>query len=132
MVTSATGTTELVESGEQRDALGRRRYPKRRREELLAAFQRSGLTQQEFARREGIKYTTFCTWAQIEREAGRLPAVPTGRPTLPPTPLVRFVEAQLPAVIPSCAPLEVHLPDGTLVRGGNATELATLIRALRA
>jgi hypothetical protein len=42
---------------------------------------------------------------------------------------VKFAEVALP---PPLAPaLEVRLPDGTLLRGGNAVELAKLVRALR-
>ena len=46
---------------------------------------------------------------------------------------VRFVEAKLPVVSPvSGVTLEVRLPDGTVLRGTNATELAALVRALKA
>ena len=54
-----------METGEKRDRLGRRRTPAERRAELLAAYRQSGLTQTAFARREGIRYSTFCTWAQV-------------------------------------------------------------------
>jgi hypothetical protein len=106
---------------------------------LLAAYRSSGLTQKAFARREGINYTTFCTWAQAERQCGRLPAVPAGRrPRSAPSLATRlpFVEVQLsrsapvaPAGVPG---LEVRLADGTLLRGGSAVELAKLVRALKA
>lgn len=134
MVTTTTraAETELIETGEQRDALGRRRTTVERRAELLAAYRQSGLTQKAFARREGITYTTFCCWAQSERRKGRLPVAPAGRKrrrteTVPP---VRFIEAAL-APTPASAPLEVRLPDGTMLRGASATELAKLVRALK-
>lgn len=134
--TTRAAETELIETGEQRDALGRRRTPLQRREELLAAYRQSGLTQKAFARREGITYTTFCSWAQAERRKGKLPLAPAGRKrrrTQGMAP-VRFVEACLPgqaALAPASAPLEVRLPDGTLLRGGSATELAKLVQALK-
>jgi hypothetical protein len=96
---------------------------------LLAAYRLSGLTQKAFARREGIKYTTFCCWAQAERRKGRLAAAPAGRKRRAGEP-VRFLEAKLPVGAPA-APLEVRLPDGTSVRGPNAAEVAALVRALR-
>ena len=66
-----TISTELVNHGEQRDRLGRVRVPAGRREELLAQFRESGLTRREFARREGVSYTTFCTWTQrADKQAG--------------------------------------------------------------
>ena len=133
MVTNTTATTELVETGEKRDTLGRRHTPAERRAELLAAYRASGLTQSAFARREGVRYSTFCTWAQAEREAGRLPVAPAGREGRRPVPPggVRFAEVQLPAVAAPTPGLEVRLPDGTLLRGGRAVELAALVRALR-
>ena len=131
MVTNPATTTELIETGEKRDTLGRRRTPAERRTELLAAYRASGLTQTAFARREGLRYSTFCTWAQAERQAGRLPQAPAGRkPRRRPTP-VRFAEVRLGLPAVPAPSLEVRLPDGTLLRGGSATELARLVRALR-
>jgi len=40
----------------------RPRTPLRRRNQLLAAFDRSGLSAAAFARQHGIGYTTFCGW----------------------------------------------------------------------
>lgn len=124
MVTNTTQTTELVETGEVRDRLGRTITPAARRAELVAAWGASGRTQAAFARSEGVNYTTFCSWVQEQRTAGH-------RPRSARRPLVRFAEVRLPAA-PSCASgLEVRLPDGTLVRGERAADLAQLVRALR-
>lgn len=127
-------TTELIDTGEKRDALGRRHTPAERRAELLAAYRQSGLTQSAFARREGIRYSTFCTWAQAERRSGGLPPAPAGgkRRRRVGAPAVRFAEVRLPAVAAPVPGLEVRLPDGTRLRGGSAQELAALVRALRA
>lgn len=134
MVTTTTriAETELIETGEKRDTLGRRRTPVERRAQLLAAFRQSGLTQSAFAKREGIRYSTFCTWAQAEREAGRLPVAPPGRKRRVRAE-VRFAEVKLSAM-PAAATggLEVRMPDGTLLRGDSAAELAKLVRALKA
>jgi transposase-like protein len=40
----------------------RPRTPPSRRTQLLAAFDRSGLSAAAFARQQGIGYTTFCGW----------------------------------------------------------------------
>lgn len=126
-------TTELIDTGEKRDALGRRHTPVERRAELLAAYRDSGLTQMAFARREGIRYSTFCTWAQAERERGGLPPAPAGRKRRGAgTPAVRFAEVRLSSTPVSAPGLEVRLPDGTVLRGGSVVELAALVRALRA
>lgn len=125
--------TEIIETGEKRDALGRRRTPAQRRVQLLALYKDSGLTQSAFARREGINYTTFCSWAQREREAGRLPVARPGsqKPGANRPRAVRFVEATLPVVAAAPAGLSVRLADGTELRGSSAKELAALVRALR-
>lgn len=122
MVTNTSGIVELVETGERRDRRGRRITPAGRRDELLTAWRQSGLTQAEFARREGVRYPTFATWVQQARQAaeGRQPAPP-----------MRFVEVQAAAKTAASA-LEVHLPDGTVVRGGSSREVAAVVRALRA
>ena len=132
-----TTTTELIETGEKHDVRGRRLTPNERRAELLAAFRSSGLTQAAFARREGLTYSTFCTWAQAERAAGRLPTKPGGvvlSPAAKPA-SVRFVEACMPEPLHGAVAMasrwEVRLADGTVVTGTSATELATLVRALR-
>ena len=134
MATNTTATTELVETGERHDTLGRRRTPAERRAELLAAYRESGQTQAAFARREGIRYSTFCTWAQAEREAGRLPPAQAGRRRgrlIGTKPAVQFAEVKLGLPAVATHGLEVRLPDGTMLRGGSATELAKLVRALR-
>lgn len=136
MVTTTTSVhdTELIETGEKRDALGRRHTPPERRAEMLTAYRASGLTQSAFARREGIRYSTFCTWAQAERRSGGLPPAPAGRKRRRRVgaPAMRFAEVRLPAVAAPVPGLEVRLPDGTLLRGNSAGELAALVRALRA
>ena len=147
MVINTTPTTELVETGEKRDVLGRRHTPPQRRAELLMAYRQSGLTQSAFARREGIRYSTFCTWAQAERRRGGLPPAQPGRkrrrrvgslPAVRSPGRINFAEAclpgqvRLPAVAVPVPGLEVRLPDGTWLRGGSAVELAALVRALRA
>ena len=126
MVTNTTQTKELVETGERRDRLGRKITPADRRAELVAGWRASGQTQVEFARREGIKSSSFASWVQAERRAG----VTAESKTAARKPAVRFTEVRLP---PMPAPgLEVRLPDGTVLRGGSAVELAALVRALRA
>ena len=126
MVTNATHTTELVETGKKRDRIGRKITPGPRRAELVAAWQSSGLTQAEFARREGIIYSSFAAWVQVARRAGKK----RRRRTMASP--VRFAEVKLglPALVPAVG-LEVRLPDGTVLRGTNAGELAALVRALK-
>lgn len=118
MVTNTTATTELVETGEKRDRAGRKITPAARREALVCAWRRSGLTQAEFARREGVRYPTFASWVQQQRAVNRT------------TRSVRFAEVEVPANR-GAATLEVRLADGTVVRGANACEVAAVVQVLR-
>jgi len=52
----------------------RPRTPLRRRTQLLAAFERSGLSAAAFARQHGIGYTTFCGWRHRRAKTKASPA----------------------------------------------------------
>src|SRR3982750_3701592 len=100
-------TAELVETGDKRDQRGRRITSVQRRMELVREFELTGLTMAAFARREGIKYATFAGWVAAQRRDG------LKKP-------IKFAEVRLP-IGPGreeSLPLEVRLPDGTVVRGG--------------
>ena len=115
-------TAELVETGEKRDTRGRRVTPEKRRAQCVRAYRASGLSMAEFARREKLNYATFAGWV-----------AKAGKPTLAESP-IKFAEVQLPFAPPSLPAgdrLEVRLPDGTVVRGSSAAEVAALVRALR-
>jgi hypothetical protein len=64
--------TEVVDDGRRPDRLGRVRTPRSRRQELLAEYDRSGLSQAAFARRAGVRYQTFAHWVQGKRPFGDL------------------------------------------------------------
>jgi len=114
--------TEVVETWDKRDGRGRKLRLVERRTGFVRSYQSSGLTMAAFARREGLKYSTFAGW--VLRSAAR-----SSSRVAP----VRFAEVRLP--IPAAsgpAPgLEVRLIDGTIARGTNAMELAALVRALK-
>jgi hypothetical protein len=52
----------------------RQRTDARRRTQLLAAFDRSGLSAAQFARQHGLHYTTFCGWRHRRAKARPAPA----------------------------------------------------------
>jgi len=66
MTTTTDETKSLIL---KTDALGRVRMPKDRREAILDAFERSGMSGQAFAERIGVKYPTFATWVQKRRRS---------------------------------------------------------------
>jgi transposase-like protein len=111
---------ELIKDGRKRDERGRGIVSQAERERLIAAYESSGLTQEEFARREGVKYATFTAWLGRRRRAETL-----GGPGV-----VTFQEL-LGGASPGSAGLEVRLADGTLVRGRAVREVVELVKALR-
>ena len=124
-------TADLVVDETKRDTKGRRITPKARRQELLAAYEQSGLTQAEFARREGVQYQTFASWVSEGRR--RSAAVGLSKSVVP----VRFAEVNVPPpaqreLSVNADALSVTLPDGLVVRGADALAMATLVKALRA
>jgi DNA-binding transcriptional regulator YiaG len=61
-----TSTTSLLPGGEilKQDNLGRVLTPLVKRQEILAAFDGSGMSAARFAAMVGINYSTFCSWVQ--------------------------------------------------------------------
>jgi transposase-like protein len=105
-------------------------WPKHRREELLADYERSGCSQAAFARRAGVRYATFAHWVQ---QARRNPHGVSG--SNPQRVAPRFAEVRLGAdmpVRPAMPELSVALPGGLVARGTDAGALAVLVRALLA
>ena len=100
--------TEVVDDGRRSNRLGRMRTPRRRREELLAEYERSGLSQAAFARRAGVRYPTFAHWVQKRR---RVDGIGAETPAAPSS--ARFVELRLPA---RCAPHIHPVQSQTLYR----------------
>lgn len=95
----------------------RSRTPATRRTQLLAAFERSGLSAAAFARQHHVRYTTFCNWRQRQGQAKPAPD---------------FVQVELP---PPSAPAELVLELGTGVRvriteAGQIELAARLLKAL--
>ena len=112
-----TISTEVVLAADKRDSRGRAIADEQRRKEILGEYDRSGMTQRAFAKREGIKYATLVNWLAWRRRAQR----GNGRPT--------FAEVQL-GPVRSAPRLEVMLPSGVVIRGEDAREIAQLMRAL--
>jgi hypothetical protein len=113
-----TLTAELVETGEKRDARGRRMVRAEQREALLAAYAASGLTQRAFAEREGMKYCTLAKWLLLQR---RKPA--GAKPT--------FAEVRLNGGRALVGSIEIVLPDGLIVRGSDPEQVIAVVARLR-
>lgn len=120
---------KVVESGAQvlaqeskADSQGRRIVSRERWAEILAGYPQSGLTQAQYAKREGVNYHTLVARRQRQRQesgrsaphAGSMSATGGG---------TGFMEITPPTWI-ATLPLEVVLPAGMIVRG---TEPALVI-----
>ena len=112
----ATIATELLEA--KQDERGRRITPAAEREALVRAYPESGLTQKAFAKKEGVKYSTFVSWVQAQRRQR-------------PRPKLGFTELTLARAESGVAPLEVQLADGTVIRGSRVEEVARLLQLIR-
>ena len=55
-------SAELVAGTDKRDSRGRRLAGEERRLAVLAAYDRTGLTQRAFAEQEGVRHHTLVTW----------------------------------------------------------------------
>jgi transposase-like protein len=109
-----TITTELMDKEMKRDRKGRQITTAERRAELVAGYRASGLTMEQFARREGINRLTLAKWVFLHGRRGDMKPV-------------RFAEVKigLPAV-PRWT-FELTLPNGWIVRAADATAVAQLL-----
>lgn len=114
-------TTELCEESGKRDRKGRRLLRRDEWYRLLAEYDRSGLTQEAFCKREGLRYGTFVAWVgRRKRDAAGV--TPDGN---------KFLELSLPTSPSRGSQLEVILADGVVLRGDTAEALARLVRLLK-
>jgi len=65
------------------DTLSRVRTPAAKREQILAEFERSGLSGARFARLHGINYQTLMAWTR-KRRVSTSPGLPAGGATVDP------------------------------------------------
>ena len=105
------------------DTKGRLRASKEQRRVILAKFAQSGMSAAQFARRTGLKYSTFAGWLQRYRRVKR----PVRKPAL------RLLEAVVAPTAPAAELLMVQLPGGARLAISEASQIplvAALVRAL--
>jgi transposase-like protein len=113
--------TTIIRTGSD----GRLRYTAGQRQELLEAFDRSGLSAMAFCRQHGVSYQTFIAWLRKRGQSGE--SLPPGVPA--------FAEVMLqePPPAPSSA-LRIVLPCGTALEVASRAALplaAELLQTLR-
>lgn len=87
-----------------------------RRTQLLAAFERSGLSAAAFARQHRLHYTTFCNWRQRQGK---------------PQPSPGFVQVEL-SPPPASVELVIELGSGVRVRITDAGQIELAVHLLKA
>ena len=102
---------------------GRLRFTPAHRQELLDAFDRSGLSAMAFARSHGVCYQTFIAWQRKRRELATLPVTHSG-----PAFAEVFV-AERQSACPSAA-LRVILPCGSIIEIASRTAVPLAIELL--
>lgn len=116
-----TTTAEIVDEGKRRDRRGRVSWRKQQREDLLAEYERSGMSQAGFSRHAGVRYPTFAHWMQEARRERRARVAPAPRAGGP-----RFAEVRLGSEVSApvlTVELSVSLPGGLIARGADAIVL---------
>ncbi|MFM7186435.1 MAG: IS66 family insertion sequence element accessory protein TnpA [Armatimonadota bacterium] len=117
--------SELLKSDRQ----GRVRTPAARRAELLAEYDRSGLSAVHFAQLVGVKPSTFATWLFNRRRkmaAGAEQLAPSSQTSM------RFAEVMTP-VFASAQVVRVSLPGGAAIELSHTSQVplaAALLQAL--
>ncbi|MFC7339682.1 transposase [Haloferula chungangensis] len=115
-----TATSTIIKS----DRIGRTRYSDSYKAEVVAAYERSGMSGQAFAEQCGIKYPTFAAWVAKSRKPGH--EVPSRKPEQ------HFLLAELSGSS-SDTPLRVELPGGAIAHVSSASQaglLAALLKTL--
>ena len=87
----------------------RRRTLPARRHELLAAFDRSGLSAAAFAREQGIRYSTFCGWRHRQVQRGPAPGFVEVELSAPPLGVELLLELGATARMRLASPAQVEL-----------------------
>jgi hypothetical protein len=90
-----------------------RRTSAQQRAQLLAAFDRSGLSAAAFARKHHIHYTTFCGWRQRRDKTRAL----------------EFIQVELPES-GACPDLIVEIGADIRLRIGSASQIALAVALL--
>ena len=102
---------------------GRLRFTPAQRQELLDAYNRSGLSAMAFARSHGVCYQTFIAWHRKRRKQATLPPTHSGP---------AFAEVLVTDRQPACpsAALRVILPCGSIIEIASRAALPLAVELL--
>jgi len=119
MASTQETSTSIIKS----DRVGRTRYSQAYKDEVVAAYQQSGMSAVAFAHHCGVKYPTFVSWVSKARQAGGAHA---GRDEHG----EQFILAEI-----GCGgtdvPLKLELPGGVIIHVSSSRHLGLLADLLK-
>jgi len=115
----APSVSSIIRTGSD----GRLRFTPAHRQELLDAFDRSGLSAMAFARSHGVCYQTFIAWQRKRREQA------TNLPTDSGPAFTEVLVADRQSACPSAA-LRVILPCGSIIEIASRVALPLAVELL--
>jgi len=121
-----TATDEPTSIIIKSDRTGRSRYTQEYKNEVVNAYEASGMSGPAFAEHCGLKYPTFASWVAKRRRGEGADASPGSAPD-------RFLLAEIASDSADGGTIQVTLPGGataTLEDACQASLLAELIKAL--
>ena len=115
----APSDSSIIRSGSD----GRLRFTPAQRQELLDAFDRSGLSAMAFAHGHGVCYQTFIAWQRKRRSKATLPVTHSGP---------AFAEVLVADRQPACpsGALRVILPCGSIIEIASRAALPLAVELL--
>lgn len=110
------------------DARGRTRYTEEYKREVLDAFEQSGLSGIQFAKRCGVKYPTFASWVKKRKETVNGHGAGESDPPAGANP---FIIAEI-REDESASGLSVTFPGGVVARASTREQVDLLVVLMRA
>ena len=111
----------------RRELVGQAKVPAGKRELILDAFERSGMSERAFAEGLGVRDGTFRRWVRARHRVRSGEAGPTGT-----TGPIALVEAVLDGGEGAGGSVEVETPGGLKVRLARREDIALAVELLRA
>jgi transposase-like protein len=120
MASTQETSTSIIKS----DRAGRTRYNRAYKQEVVAAYEHSGMSAAAFATHCGIKYPTFASWVAKARQPG-------GGCTAGEEEGQCFILAEIGSS-GSDLPLKLELPGGVIIHVSSSQQLGLLADLLKA
>jgi transposase-like protein len=116
---SESSSTSIIKS----DRTGRTHYSSHYKDEVVAAYEQSGMSGQAFAEQCGVKYPTFAAWVAKSRRRAAAPSLGKANQQFL---IAEFSRQDTDSV------LKIELPGGAIVHLSSASQARLLGEVLKA